>query len=444
MFIIKTGENMNISDFIDHKKRGGSLSAEEISLIVSLYNNGKITDGKMLEFLSCITEHNFSYDETYYLADAMASTGEKLNLASSIGVSVDKHSAGSYSDATTLIFMSVLSALGVKNVKSMSSLYGDFNNSIDRLKVFKGFNADISKEKLLMHINKTGVGILEEGDKIAPIDKRIYKLSRRFGISSIPLSAASIIAKKIAMGASAVVYDVKVGEGAMFGSFDYAETFANFLVETSKRAGFVASAVISNLDQPLGSSVGARMEVEEAIFALRSEQTLYGSKLIDVAKELVVNALLLVQAAKSRTDAAEMFDNVISDGSALKKFTEIVSTYGGEYIDFKSTPEKLLSGVAVTYLSAHKSGYLLDTVISKLIEAYDTLAFKNGKLIDSNAGFVLLKREGDKIELGDKIARIFYNIQSKNLPETLKMLEDAFIITESKVKEKKILYKVVL
>lgn len=434
---------MNISEILEQKQNGLSLSKEEISFIILSYYQDKLNEAKMLDFLRLIDENNFSYEETFFLADALAKTGRKLDIKKDVGFVIDKHSAGEFSDASTLIFMSVLASLGVKNVKSLSDVYGSFNNSLDRLRLFDGFDARISRDRLVQIINKTNAGVIEEDD-FALVDKKLYILAKKFNINSIPFTAASILAKKIATGASAIVFDVKTGEGAMFQSEIYAETLAKYLVESAKLAGFLVSSVISNLDQPLGSSVGLRVEVEEALSVIRCEKSLYASKLLDVSKELVINALILSDPTILRPDAARLFDDAINSGTALNKFREIISEYGGEFVDFKHTPEKLLDGIHVSYLSANKSGYVNDIVISRVFNAYMNLAFRNGKLKDENAGIVLMVGEGDKISEGDKIARIFYHIDNKNFSESVTMLKKAFRISQSKPQQRKILYKVII
>lgn len=435
---------MNITEIVDEKKNNHNLSKEEISFVISSYSRGKINDAKMLDLLRIIDVDNFSYEETYYLADAIARTGNMLDIKKQLGEVVDKHSAGSYSDATTLIFMSVLAAIGLKNVKSLSSVYGEFNNSLDRLNLFSGFSAKISKAKLAEIIENVGAGVFEETDGFAPVDKRIYNLCKKFRIESIPLTAASILCKKIATGASTLVFDVKTGEGAMFKSEIYAETLAKYLVESAKMAGFKASSVITNLDQPLGSSVGLRVEVEEALSVLRSEKSLYSSKLLEVAKELVINALLLSEKATNRPDASKMFEEAISSGLALDKFRELIKAYGGEYVDFKHTPDKLLDGVTVSYLCSSNTGYISDIVISRVVGAFENLQGINQRSIDKNAGIVLLVGEGDKIDEGGKIARIFYNIKNKNFASTINILRDAIEIRQTKPQQRKIFYKVIV
>lgn len=434
---------MNISEIIEVKKSNKQLSKEEIEFVISLYNREKLSDAKMIEFLKMIDVDTFSYEETYYLAQAIARTGKRFDVNKDVGRVIDTQSVGQYSDASTLIFMSVLASLGYKNIKSISSVYGTFNNSLDRLSLFDGFNAKISRDRLVQIINKTGMAVIED-DEFSLVDKRLYELTRKFHINSIPFTTASIMAKKIATGATSIVFDVKTGEGAMFSSVLYAETLAKYLVETAKLAGFNASSVISNLDEPLGASVGLRVEVEEILSVLRSEKSLYYSKLLNVSKELVVNALLLSDKNITRTDASEMFDEAIISGRALDKFREFIAEYGGEYEDFKHTHNKLLDGVHVSYLTADKVGIVNDIIISQVVKAYKKLAFKDDKIVDKNAGIVLLVGEGVKVYEGDYLARIFYNIDNKNFAQCLSTLKNAFEIDVTKPKAKKILYKVVI
>lgn len=434
---------MNISEIIEEKKKNQELSKEEIDLVVRLYRQEKLSDTKMIEFLRLIDVDNFSFDETFYFAEALANTGRKLDISKDVGFVVDKHSVGEFSDASTLIFMSVLASLGVKNVKSLSGIYGTNNNSLDRFKIFDGFDAKISRERLVQIIKETGAGVIEEDD-FALVDQRLYNLARKFKINSIPFTVASIVSKKIATGASAVVYDVKTGEGAMFNSIIYAETLAKYLVECSKRAGLLTSSVISNLDQPLGASVGIRVEVEEALSVLRTEKSLYDSKLLDVSKELVVNALILSDSTISRTTASTMFDEAIRSGRALDHFRKLIKCYGGEFVDIKNTNDKILDGIHISYLSSDKSGYLSDIIISDVLKAYKNLAFDGNNIIDKNAGIVLLVGEGEKVECGDKLARIYYHINNSKFSSSLIILKNAFEVSQSKPRQRKILYKVIV
>lgn len=435
---------MNINDILDIKRNNLSLSKEEIDFIISSYQSGKINDGKIIEFMRIIKDDNFSIEETYYLADALARTGEMWDLSSKQGLVVDKISIGSFSDATTLVFMSVLAALGVKNIKLLSEKYGTFNNSLHRFGLFKGFDAKITENEFLNKLNELSAGLYQDESSIAPVDEKMYNLAKKYKISSIPLTAASILARKFAMGANVFIFDVKTGEGSSFDSEDKAEYLGKYLVEGAKLGGVNAVSLITNSNEPLGASVGLRCEVEEVLSGLRSDKSLYGAKLLEVAKELIIVALITAGVADGRIEAGKMFDDTIENGSALDKFREIISSYGGQYADFNSTADQLLVGVAVSYITAKNSGYVTDIITKDLIKSYLKLSNTGTNLFDKNAGIVLLVREGDKIEKDDKVARIFYGIDNKNFCSSLADIRNSIVIEDNKPVLNKTIYKIIL
>lgn len=435
---------MDIIEFIEMKKNNQPLSKKEIDFIIDEYKNGKIDDQSILEFMKTVNHKNFSYEETYYLADALARTGDMLNLYKEVGDIVDKHNVGAYSDSSTLIYMSVLATIGVKNVRVLSKCYGQFRSTLERLEVFKGFNAKVSKERLIDIIKMIGAGVIEETGNIAPVDKKLYALRKEADLISIPLIASSILAQKIATGSNTVIYDVKAGEGAIAGDEKSANELAKFLVESSKLAGFNAAAIITNLDQPLGSGLGIRAEIEEMITALRSERSLYGSNLIDVARELVVDALCLTGFAKGRNEATNMFEDAILSGKALDKFREIIREYDAVYEDFKHTSSRLLDNVAISYITSKENGYVNDINIKHLVEGYKNLAGDGKKKQDKNASVVLLIKEGAKVSYGDKLVRIFYSLDNQSFFKAIIPIRDAIKISGAKPHIHKIFYKIVL
>ena len=218
---------MNINEIIEQKKSGFSLTKEEIEFVIYSYKNQFIDDAKIIEFMKIINKNNFSFEETCFLAQALAETGEQLNVRKDVDFVIDKHSAGNISDPITLIFMAVMATLGVKNVKVLSDSYGEFGSSLQRFKFFKGFNAKITRDELCKIINKIGFGVLEESGQIAPVDKKLYALRKKYNITSEPLIAASILSKKIATGVNAVIFDVKTGEGAIYPTEEYSKSLAN-------------------------------------------------------------------------------------------------------------------------------------------------------------------------------------------------------------------------
>lgn len=435
---------MNLNEVLDKKKQNLSFTRDEIDFIVNSYKESLISEEKMVEFMENINENNFSYEETYFLADALAKTGEVLDIKKDVDFVIDKHSAGNISDPTTLIFMAVMATLGVKNVKVLSNSYGDFGSSLQRFKFFKGFHANITRNELVKIINKIGFGVLEETNQIAPVDKDLYKLRKKHKITSIPLIAASILAKKLATGVNAIIFDIKTGEGAIYASESFSITLAKYLVETSKIAGMQSVGVVTNLDQTLGSSIGPREELEEAINILRCERSLFGSKLLDVARELVIVALMLTKKASGRSEASTMFDNAINSGAALDKFRELILHYGGEYEDYKHSAQRLLSGVAVSYITAQESGYVSDVVLENLINSYKHLSRGNGDYYDANAGVVMLVREGTKINKGEKLMRIFYSIDNNYFCSSINQFKQAVVISKTKPTTHKVFYKVII
>lgn len=436
---------MNINEIVELKMSGETLTKEQISFVVSSYHVGKINDNKMYDFLKIIDDNNFNYEETFYLADAIARTGDVLDISKKLGeVVIDKHSAGAISDQSSLIFMSVLASLGVKNVKLLSSSFGEFTNSLDRFKVFDGFNSKITTVELFDILRKTNAGVIENNGDFTPVDSKLYEIRKKTGLVSVPLIAASILAKKIALGSNCVIYDVKVGEGALFNDNKKSVILAKYLVESSKLASISAGALVTNLDQPLGASLGARSEVEETLNILRSSRGLHGSRLLEVSRELVVLALIISGKAKGRSDAIEMFDNEIKSGRVLDKFREIINEYGAKYSDFKHSADALLNGVAVSYITSNCSGYVSDIKINKLIEAYKIILGNNDLKENKNIGLTVLVREGKKVDIGDKLIRVFYNLGSKNYFKAIDTLKDSIDILKNKQPSKKIFYEVVI
>ena len=435
---------MKIVDIIEAKKNKKELSKAEIEYVIRNYHNGKISDKRMLEFIELINENTFTYKETYYMAYAMAMTGDTLNLSNDLGVIVDKHSAGAVSDAVTLVGMAVLSSLGVKTVKVLSERFGGFSHSLERFKLFHGFDAKINTEELKKNINNIGCGLLEETGQIAPVDIKLYNLRKQAKIRTIPLVASSILSKKIATGANTVVFDVKCGEGGIFNSYEQSIRLAEYLVESAKLANINVASIVSNLNQPLGSSFGPRMEVEEAISVLNRDRTLYDAKLLQVAKELVAISLMLAGVTNKKTRAFEMFDEAIETGIALAKFKEIISTYGGLYDNFINANLNLLDGIAVSYITSDQSGIITDILLKNITQSYKIISNNQKGKVDKNAGFVVLVREGDKILKNQKIIRVCYSIDNENYSKCYSLLKTCVVAGRIKPKAVQPLYKIIL
>jgi len=263
-----------------------------------------------------------------------------------------------------------------------------------------------------------------------------------FTVVSLPLLAVSLIAKKIALGASVVVYDVKNGEGGLVKSVDDANKLGKYLVETSKLAGIKSACVVTTLNQPISASLGAMAELKEVIRSLSSGTSYFDSDLMTVSKEIVEIALILSGAAEGRSDASEMFDEVILSGAALSKFKEIVLAFGGNFTSLNNNNASILSGVAVSYVEADRAGYLADIDTPGLYESLKLLAAQKEEDFDKNAGIIMLVREGAKVRIGDKIARIMYSFDNPNYPLALAGIRSALCVRSQKPKREKLLVKV--
>ncbi len=435
---------MTANEIIEKKISGEALSESEIEFLIQSYKAGKVSDGKMVKFMKSVNETNFSYDEAFYLANSMAKTGKMLNIGETENdIVVDKHSAGIISDASTIIFMSVLASLDVKCIKVMSGYFGNFRNSIDRFDAIKNFNARVSSKKFLEILNKTKMAVYEEADDIAPVDKKLYALRKKYKITSIPLVASSILSKKIASGANVLVFDVKEGEGSISSDPKFSRTLAQYLTNIAKSAGIASASVVTNLDSPLSSNIGNKPEMKEAVLALKNGEALYGSKLLLVAKELVELALILSKKAKGRADASEMFQDAIKSGKAYEKFCEFLSAYGGD-ISSVLKPDTLLDGVGATYIVADGSGYVCNINLRALKKSFDTLLLKNKNAKDPNAGINILLNEGAKVNTGDKLARLIFSLDNKNIFSARQTLLTAFEISNTKPEVKNVFDKVVV
>ncbi len=433
---------MDINSIIDKKSQNLSLSREEICFLVEKMKEGKVSKSQLLKFMQSINESNFGYEETYFLADAVAHTGKVFTLGTDLNEPViDKHSAGLISDPTSLIAMPVLAACGVKTIKMISGFYGTFRNSIDRFEAIKNFNTNVSAQEFVDILKKTNMGVYIDHGEVAPVDRLLYNLRLEKHIVSIPLIAASFLAKKIACGANIFVFDVKAGEGSI-GEDDFSERLAKYLTNVSKLAGVSSACVITNLNEPLGASIGNNLEMKEVILALKNEKALHGSKLLDVARELVIISLILSKKAKGRVEANEMFEDAIESGKAYACFAEFLEAYGANIDGIGNNPT-LLDGVSASYITASQSGYVEDINLWLAKDSYQTLLYKNKKEKDKNAGVEILVREGEKVSEGDKIARLVFSIDNKNFHLARNKIFEAYKLCKNKPEVHNVFYKIV-
>ena len=420
---------MLMVDLILKKRSGHELSDEEIHFLITEYVNGNIPDYQMSAFLMATYFQNMTEHEATALAIAMRDSGKVYDLSSIKGIKVDKHSTGGVGDKVTLVLGPMVAALGAKFAKMSGRGLGHTGGTLDKLEAINGFKIEQSEEDFVKLVSKYNIAVVGQSDNITPSDKKLYALRDVTGtVDSIPLIASSIMSKKLASGADVIVLDVKVGSGAFMTSLDDAEKLAEVMVKIGRLAGKKMTAVLTNMDEPLGHKIGNGLEVYEAIETLKGN----GPKdLVEVCSEIgayqLVDAGIITDFKKAKLE----LEKTLTDGRALNKFREMVLAQGGK-IDQIDNPELFLTAKKHEVL-ANKSGYVEKMITSDIGTAARLLGA--GRLtkddeLDLLVGLDLHLKIGSKVEKGDVIATIYHN--DKGLKEAEKILQNAIIIGPSK------------
>ena len=423
----KEEKAVNFKNFIESKK-DGELSYKQIKSFVDSFMQDKLSEKQVVEFIKVSAKYGCTNAEVYNMAKCMAETGTQLKISDELGFCVDKHSAGTVSDGTSLILLSALASLGIPFVKVVSNTYGNHGSMFNKLNMFKGFNAYQTKAEVAQRVKECGVGIVADTGNIAPAAAKMYNICKQHGLMPEQVVASSIMANKIATGASLVVVDVKSGEGSVVGSAN-AEALAKRLVEVGKLAGIKTIAVVTDFNWPISAAVGAGLELQEIKDTLSNAKEYIGSNLLKLAKEMVTCVLMSCERATTRSQAAAMFDDVISSGAAYNQFCKIISSYGGDFLSFDRT-EKLID-TAVSYITADYSGFIGDIKLDELYKAVEFIISHKGE-VDKDAGLVLMCAEGDRVTEGQKLAKIFYSHDNNRYFKVAQELYDSFKITKEK------------
>ena len=314
-------------DIIDKKRLGESLTKEEIEYVVKEYTNGNIPDYQMSALLMAICLNGMNEEETINLTDSFINSGEVIDTSNIKGVIVDKHSTGGVGDKTTLVLAPLLATLGYKVLKMSGRGLGFTGGTIDKLEAIQGYQVEEPFEKVEEEINSIGLAVISQTKNLVPADKKIYALRDVTStVSSIPLIASSIMSKKIASGASTIVIDVKVGNGALLKNIEDARTLAKLMIKIGHSYQRKIICVLTNMDEPLGLAIGNSNEVLEAIDALNGK----GPKdLMDLVKVLV-SEILMANENISIEDAYAKIDEKINNKEAYNKFLEMVKYQGGD------------------------------------------------------------------------------------------------------------------
>lgn len=391
---------MNIIELIERKKRGLTLTDGEIQYFVDGILSGDICDYQASAMLMAICLKGFSFDETVALTRAMRYSGDQVDLSAFSGVKIDKHSTGGVGDSTSFLIMPILSALGYNCVKMSGKGLGHTGGTLDKLQSV-GAKYDISGQKLIDQINSVGFAILGQTANVAPADKYLYALRDVTAtVDSIPLIASSIMSKKLASGGDVIVLDVKCGKGAFMKDFESAISLAETMCAIGRAEGKKTIALITDMNEPLSCNIGNSIEVIGALDALSGKNC----RLKDLSVALASNAISVVENIDYAT-AFEKVIKVINDGSALKKFQEMIKAQGGDLSNIKVAE-------CETVFYSDKDGYISEIDALKLGEFVCSLGggrLKKEDDIDYGVGAILSVKVGDKVNKGDKLITVYSN-----------------------------------
>ncbi|WP_185870231.1 pyrimidine-nucleoside phosphorylase [Bacillus anthracis] len=400
---------MRMVDLIAKKRDGHALTTEEINFIVEGYTNGDIPDYQVSSLAMAIFFQDMNDQERADLTMAMVNSGDTIDLSAIGGVKVDKHSTGGVGDITTLVLGPLVAALGVPVAKMSGRGLGHTGGTIDKLEAVPGFHVEIENDEFMRLVNENKIAVIGQSGNLTPADKKLYALRDVTAtVNSIPLIASSIMSKKIAAGADAIVLDVKTGAGAFMKTDEDAKRLAEAMVRIGNNVGRNTMAVISDMSQPLGEAIGNALEVQEAIDTLQGK----GPKdLEELCLTLGSQMVYLAGQASSLEDAREKLIEVMNNGKALESFKTFLSAQGGD-ASVVDDPSKLPQAQFKIEVEAKEDGYVSEIVADEIGTAAMLLgagrATKESE-IDLAVGLMLRKKVGDSVKKGESLVTIYAN-----------------------------------
>lgn len=429
---------MNIIDIIEKKKNNGELSDEEIGFFITNYTSGVITDYQAAALIMAICINGMTQDEILSLTMHMAHSGDVLDLSEISKNIVDKHSTGGVGDKVTLIVTPIIASLGIPVAKMSGRGLGITGGTADKLESIPGYKIDVSLEQFKKSVLKVGACLASQTMDLAPADKKIYALRDTIGCTnSMPLIASSIMSKKIAAGANSIVLDVTCGSGAFMQDTTRAKELAKLMVLIGKLAGRKTICVITNMDEPLGRTVGNSLEVIESIESLKGNME---KDVKNVVYALCTEMMLLSGKYKDKNECTKAIDSAISSQMAFKKFKELVENQGGD-VSYIEDTSKFEVAPIISPVISEKDGFVEELNAYKVGKAGVSLGI--GRLvktdsIDYRVGFKFEKKVGDRVQNGDILAYIYANSPEKAV-EAIEAIKDAYKIGNDELHKKDIL-----
>ncbi len=428
-------------DLIHKKRNGGVLTGEEIRRMVADYVSGEIPDYQMSSMLMAIYFQGMTDDEVTALTVAMRDSGETVDLSPISGIKVDKHSTGGVGDKTTLIVGPIVAAAGIPVAKMSGRGLGFTGGTYDKLESIPGYRVELNEEEFFASVNAHGIALVGQSGDLAPADKMLYALRDVTAtVESIPLIASSIMSKKLAAGADKILLDVTVGNGAFMKDIESATELAKKMVAIGNGAGRETVAMITDMNEPLGLAIGNNLEVKEAVEMLR------GGGPEDLKEVCFALAGMMISLGEGLTyeQGVEKAKELIADGSAYKKFLELVENQGGD-VSYIDDPTRFETASESLEIKAEKDGFIsyIDT------EGFGMAAGmlgagreKKEDAIDYSAGIIMQKKYGDAVKAGDVVATLYASDQEK-LRTAGAFIQDKYDVRAEKPEPLKLIYEVI-
>lgn len=408
--------NTNIIDIITKKKNKEELTYDEINYAITNYLNGTVKDYQMSSLLMAIVLNGMTDEETFNLTKVMLESGDIIDLSNINGEVVDKHSTGGVGDKTTLILAPLLADSGLKVAKMSGRGLGHTGGTIDKLESINGFKVKLDENDFIKQVNDIGLSIISQTANLVPADKKLYALRDVTGTTeSIPLIASSIMSKKIASGANHIILDVKVGNGALMKNVEEATALANEMIKIGKKYNKKVICVLTNMEEPLGNTIGNAIEVKEAI------DTLQGKGPEDLKKLVITLSSLLIESVENR-DVEEIKKELelkLKDGSAYEKFKKMIEYQGGN-IENIEISDKCFS------VKSSKSGWIKSINTLKLGEIARDLGagrFNKDDKINYKVGLYINQKVGDFVLENEELVKVYYDDKNVSLADILSCFE---------------------
>jgi len=433
---------MRTVDLIQRKRDGEELAPEEIEFLVEGYTSGDIPDYQMSSFLMATYFSGMSDREVGRLTECMLRSGDTVDLSSVPGVKVDKHSTGGVGDKTSFIVAPLAAAAGVVVPMMSGRALGHTGGTLDKLEAIPGFRTDLTADEFRKQLSELGLAFIGQTDQLAPADRKLYALRDVTGtVESIPLISSSIMSKKLAEGVDALILDVKVGSGAFMKKQVDARRLAQMMVAIGRRMDKKVRALITDMNQPLGFAIGNALEIMEA------SQTLQNAGPDDLTKlslELAAHMIHLGKKAATLEEARRTAEKHLVDGSAYRKFKQVVQAQGGN-AQALDRFELLPNATGMREITSPRAGYVTSIDAEGIGVASNMIGAGRDKkedAIDPAVGIILEVKVGEKVDAGSVLCRLYYTREDR-VEEAAERVEDAFRISGQKADERNLILEVV-